>query len=351
LDLSLASVTFTINNDIAPAAATTARLVLYSGSVDTLAGNDGLVGTGVTSDGIYINGILDTSLGNDKITGSTTAGYSAGISISTYGEIKSGLGNDTIEGTGAYGINIFGKLESGDGNDLINGTATGDFYGVYNDGTLNTGEGDDEIHGLSQSYGIFNAKTKTINMSKADLKLPKIQKIPKDPKDPTDDDLLTGAGAIGINNAGSIQTGVGKDTIIGISTGGGYYGNGKGIQNTGTIDTGDGNDTVDALIGGFSGDGTTKLGAGDDILKGFGVGKFDGGTGKKDKALFNAGVYKIKKIVATEFQVSSGISSGSGGTFTLTDFEQVGGALLPNATIGIKEGLLIVNRLGNVSFL
>ena len=99
----------------------------------------------------------------------------------------------------------------------------------------------------------------------------------------------TGAGSsYGIYNTGTIATGSGNDIITGTSTGTG----GTGIYNDGTIDTGAGRDIVDALTGGFRGIGNTNLGDGDDTLKGFGTGNFDGGN-DRDLLLFSAGTYTV----------------------------------------------------------
>jgi hypothetical protein len=98
----------------------------------------------------------------------------------------------------------------------------------------------------------------------------------------------------GIVNLGTIDTGVGNDRIKG------FIGDNSdlfisltniGIVNNGTITTGAGDDTVDALTGGFSGSGLTDLGEGNDTLIGFGAGRFDGGSGIKDKLLLADGSY------------------------------------------------------------
>jgi Ca2+-binding RTX toxin-like protein len=69
-----------------------------------------------------------------------------------------------------------------------------------------------------------------------------------------------------------INMGNGNDIITG--TGSGY-----GILNDGEINMGGGNDKVTANSG-FGGNGSVFLGAGNDYLKGFGSGNFNGGSGK-----------------------------------------------------------------------
>ena len=121
------------------------------------------------------------------------------------------------------------NIDSRDDHDTITGTSMSGI-GIRNSGTIDTGAGTDTISATGSSYGIYNT--------------------------------------------GMIATGSGNDIITGTSTGTG----GTGIYNDGTIDTGAGRDIVDALTGGFRGIGNTNLGDGDDTLKGFGTGNFDGGN-------------------------------------------------------------------------
>lgn len=109
----------------------------------------------------------------------------------------------------------------------------------------------------------------------------------------------------GIFNLGEITTASSGDRITGlgqaqydsgvwpvgsdlVSANGGLDDLSYGIYNEGLIFTGNGADTVDALIGGFGGNGLISLGQGVDTLKGFGDGRFDGGT-QRDLLTFNAG--------------------------------------------------------------
>ena len=176
------------------------------------------------------------------------------------------------------------------GNDIIKGTSSTD-SGIGNYGTINTGDGKDTITG-------------------------------------------TGTGDFyGIGNDGTINTGAGNDRITGTG------GTGSGIYNDddGTINTGDGNDIVDALEGGFDGDGTTYLDAGNDTLKGFGTGNFYGGAGT-DKLFFGEGTYVI----------SGSTVVFNGATMNVNQFEKIGGA--NGGLFTFQDGTLTVSSTGVGTF-
>ena len=220
------------------------------------------------------------------------------------------------------------------GDDRITGSVAGAIngaptIGIKNEGTVNTGEGNDTITGSSvTSFSIYNDAVGTINTGNGN-------------------DTITARGTYGIQNWGTINTGNGNDTIIGR----GSYS--EGISNSGTINTGNGNDTVDALKdnvtgseGGFGGIGNTYLGANDDVLKGFGPGKFYGGTGI-DKLLLGPGTYRI----STAIKPSTGSSIHNvfeGVTMNVNQFEQIGGAKGGLFTFG--NGTLTVNAAGVATF-
>ena len=145
-------------------------------------------------------------------------------------------------------------------------------------------------------------------------------------------DIIKGTSSTdsGIFNNGTINTGAGKDTIIGTS---GYY----GIFNNGTINTGAGKDIVDALEGGFDGDGTTYLDAGNDTLKGFGTGNFYGGAGT-DKLFFGEGTYVI----------SGSTVVFNGATMNVNQFEKIGGA--NGGLFTFQDGTLTVSSTGVGTF-
>ena len=267
--------------------------VLEGKTVNALAGNNTITGTRNTgdntwSDGIVNDGTIITGNGNNTFIGAGK-GKAEGEGIGNYGLIKTGRGNDIISGTcnsdeAADGINNEGKIDVGSGNDRITGAASG-------------------YKKLRPQFGSCS----------------------------------------GICNEGTINTGSGKDIITGSSPTFEYA---TGIDNTGTINTGSGKDIVDALKGGFNGvdsddfdklTGRTYLGAGNDTLKGFGTGRFYGGTGK-DKILFGQGKYKIR---------GSTIVSGAV-TMNVNEFEQIGGA--NGGLFTFKNGTLKVNAAGVGTF-
>ena len=198
-------------------------------------------------------------------------------------------GNDIIKGTSTRrrrAILNYGTINTGAGKDTIIGTSTGTYSGISNYGTINTDTGNDTIIGTSTGIGIFNN--------------------------------------------GTIDTGDGKDTITGTGTG-------YGILNYGTINTGAGKDIVDALEGGFDGDGTTYLDAGNDTLKGFGTGNFYGGAGT-DKLFFGEGTYVI----------SGSTVVFNGATMNVNQFEKIGGA--NGGLFTFQDGTLTVSSTGVGTF-
>ena len=199
------------------------------------------------------------------------------------------------------------------GNDKITGTSIYEL-GIYNDGTINTGKGNDTIKGTGYYSGIYNDGT--INTGAGN-------------------DTITGAGS-GIVNYGTINTGTGNDTITGTSSTGTDDYSGI-IYNDGTINTGDGKDIVDALEGGFAGNGTTYLDAGNDTLKGFGAGNFYGGAGT-DKLIFGEGTYVINGSTVVF----------NGATMNVNQFEKIGGA--NGGLFTFQDGTLTVSSTGVGTF-
>jgi len=134
----------------------------------------------------------------------------------------------------------------------------------------------------------------------------------------------------GISNLGIIETGPGNDLVIGSQVNLAPSGNelDAGIYNDGLISTGRGEDIVDALVGGFvSGytlwqPGLVDLGGDDDILKGYGAGVFDGGSGE-DRILLGEGIY-----TASIDQDGAGtlMKDGSSLVMEIHNFEKIGGA-------------------------
>ena len=80
----------------------------------------------------------------------------------------------------------------------------------------------------------------------------------------------------------------------------------------------------DALVGGWAGGGRADLGAGNDVVRGFGSGTFDGGLGT-DALTFNAGTYSIERVVGQRgvFQVTLASQLDSP-VMTVSDFEFFG---------------------------
>jgi Ca2+-binding RTX toxin-like protein len=291
---------FTNSSDLV--ASTNGWEVLTGTTIDALNGNDTVTGSGGI-DGIFNRGTFYTGDGNDTIKGS-----GSDLGIVNSGSIDTGKGNDILNGSGGnVGIGNFtnGTIYTGKGNDILNGS--GGRGGIFNSGMINTDKGNDSINGNSDSVGIANFDNSTIYTSKGN-------------------DSITGRGNdFGIANYSYsiIDTGKGNDSITGSS-------NNVGIANNGTIVTGEDNDIVNALVGGFFGTGTTDLGTGTDILKGFGSGNFIGGDGV-DKILFGQGSYTI----------SGGLING---IMNVTSFENIGGA--NGGLFAFGNGTLTVNSLG-----
>ncbi len=319
--IELSSLPFTNSADIVPSSGT--EEIINTGIANTLAGNDSITGTG-DSRGIFneSNGTINTDTGNDKITGK-----SGSYGIYNAGTIETGVGEDIITGTGRTGIftqgfyGAIGTINTDNGDDTIIGN--GSDYGIYNTSTINTGKGSDMIAGNGGSFGIFNDGTIVTD---------------------TGNDTITGIGTGNGIAYGTINTGNGNDTIIGTSTvdqgpytQGGIVnvnintGSGNdtiigknnstaaapGISNNDSIiDTGAGNDIVDALTGGFAGSGIILLKDGNDTIKGFGSGRFDGGSGK-DTLELTTGNYTVGISEATVSFTRDGI------TMNTSEFEQL----------------------------
>jgi hypothetical protein len=150
--IELSNIIFTDLADIVPLS--WVEEIVNTGFVNTLAGNDVIIGTG----GYYYYGFenvgaLNTDDGNDTITG-TGIGYG----IVNVGVISMGNGEDSIISQGEF-VNGYNELpvnswvSLGDGNDIISSTSV-----IYNASTINTGNGEDSIISqgkLSNSGGVF----------------------------------------------------------------------------------------------------------------------------------------------------------------------------------------------------
>ena len=169
------------------------------------------------------------------------------------GELQAGDGADRIEGVGhavagadveAVGIRL------DDDFDLFGGTDDAESAILSSEGAgLDTGAGDDEVEGVARLG-----------------------------------DGVEGGEAAGIflGEDGVLATGDGDDRVIGRVRGDVNDGtaNAIGGEATGVLDTGAGDDVVDARAGGFGGGFALGLGAGDDVVRGFGDVVIDGGDGR-----------------------------------------------------------------------
>jgi hypothetical protein len=181
-----------------------------------------------------------------------------------------------------------GVIDTGEGDDIITGTnvdrADGNSYPVRtalsNEGEFYTGDGNDTLTGIStveNGYGFGNVNTIDTGDGK---------------------DIIIGTGKrFGILNAGTINTGNGADSLIS---------NGK-LWNTGEVFLGEGNDSIIADGGFESGStGIMFLGEGEDYIKGFGSGDFNGGNGN-DILELTSGIYTFWTSPTGEIFAKDGI--------------------------------------------
>jgi len=149
--IELSSLTFTDQADIVPASGV--AQILNTGTANTLAGDDIIIGTSTSSgSGVGINnfiGAINTGDGDDILIGTSTSASGYGIqnysqNINTIETINTGAGKDTIIAIGpTYGIYNFNVIETGVGDDKI--LATGGEYGIVNFGIIDTGDDKDSI--------------------------------------------------------------------------------------------------------------------------------------------------------------------------------------------------------------
>ncbi|MEB3333351.1 MAG: hypothetical protein VKP70_00020 [Cyanobacteriota bacterium] len=314
----------------------------------------GVINTGSGSDSISITrvsdintdlknyGLINLQAGNDKIliTGSGTPGVGplSGLENYTTGQIFTGNGSDviTVNGRGSR-IRNAGLLDTGRDDDTISSdqfmenpgqilTGLGhdvirvttpisvSTYSIFNEGSIQTDSGNDTLTGSNSDIGFFPLFTSGIaNAGMIFLG--------------TGNDRIAGVGGnIGIRNFGTIHAGEGHDIITG-------QGATTGIENWGTILTGLGDDTVNALTGGFAGLGILDLGSGNDVLRGFGTGTFDGGLGI-DILDFQPGNYTITASGGGAYRISKG-----GLQMTVSRFERfAAGADVPLFSQAVLAG-------------
>jgi hypothetical protein len=185
--------------------------LINDGIVNTGAGDDFFGGFGnYRYDGIISGGTIFLGPGNDVIHGQTELG--TGISNSR--RILTGSGDDIIKGCSEEYIDISnhesGEIKTGDGNDLIEG-----FY-IDNDGLIDMGSGGDVITGDLDNAG-------TVNLGDGNDRIIELE------------GRYLGLGSI--SNSGLISAGAGSDVL----------GNFNIIFGDGVIDMGAGNDTLRAF--------------------------------------------------------------------------------------------------------
>jgi hypothetical protein len=238
-----------------------------------------------------------TLAGDDVIDGA--AKNISGLSIS--GDLKTQAGNDTIMGTSFTQSGLYNErlIDTGRENDTIKGIST-DLRGLENQGDIYTQDGDDLITGTSKRQE-------------------------------------------GISNSGTISMAGGNDTL----RGSGLF---AGLRNDGYISMGKGSDRVDALNGGFSGSGYLDLGPGFDTVIGFGSQTVDGG-GDRDTVLLAKGRYTIADNTDPWGNTFGNvITDRSGTTMVAANIETIGSAL-SGEQVSLTNGTLLINAMGEVSYL
>lgn len=321
------------------------------GEIITGRGDDLVDGEAAGTDGVAgLNndnaGVIRTGSGEDQIigladdlTGLATFGEMSGILNNGNSLIDAGAGEDLVEGVAEVkavtdsgriaGINNEASLITlGSGNDALFGDALAagatSAAGLFNlQAEIDAGVGDDLVTGVAESQGGQQVSGVALVSSKLRLG--------------SGDDVIEGAAAGGLINAGVfvdensvINAGTGGDSLIGFGL---STGENSAITNLGVIKMGRGNDLVNALFGGFSGDGLTSLGAGDDQLVGFGTGFFNGGAGL-DTLILGEGEYV--------FDAAAGTLVSGETTMNLFKIEQVGG-LADTQFLLLQDGTYVVN--------
>jgi len=312
-------------------------------------------------------GRLETLRGDDRLRAVSrdkdnilSAEFAIGISNANSGVIDVGHGDDIViakainnNGKNVFGAFNFAQFDLGGGENHFIGEAINDsadtekLFGIYNegryqvlppdfdktaaevvaefdqdDGVIVAGAGSDVVEGLGDGQAVSICGI--VNFGVLKLKSGNDSLIGR----------ATGVASLqnhGISNLGIIETGPGNDLVIGSQVNLAPSGNelDAGIYNDGLISTGRGEDIVDALVGGFvSGytlwqPGLVDLGGDDDILKGYGAGVFDGGSGE-DRILLGEGIY-----TASIDQDGAGtlMKDGSSLVMEIHNFEKIGGSV------------------------
>jgi hypothetical protein len=311
--------------------------------------SDSLIKSG---EGVFLSGynIVDTGGGNDRIeaygkdgqfedhgAGSSESLPEVGILLSpVLPVLKMSAGSDRLIGYGGDGASK--DPDEGDLDDGQDGA-----IGILNEGLIDLGSGKGSPEYISGTGGDGGNGGQAGSLTDGD----------------------GGNGGIGIDNWGIILTGNAADQIIGTGGTGGVRGDtiggdgsdGTGIQNSssGKIATNGGDDIIagfsldapaisnagiielgkgnDQLIGiredgttEFSGSGYYYLGSGSDVVRGFGEGKFVGGSGN-DSLFIDASKYSASEFVLSSDMNSNGFYelTWQGVKMELMSFESING--------------------------
>ena len=270
---------FNNGDDIVPWYSTE-EVILNTGDAKTLEGNDKITGVGpgrrpsIYDSGIINRGTIEMGLGDDIITG-------------TYDDTEYSLHNANYvphpnNGRSPYRDNRGNFYYYPD--DSIPLPVNN--YGIYNSGTIDTGMGDDTITGSNTSNRGNGIGFITL--------------------DSQDNIAIYNPDNIGIANGGTINTDDGNDSIISqgkfINSGNVFLGEDDDtitsygvIYNSGKIETGRGDDSIiaDTFYAGFDGLGSVSLEDGNDYVRGFGNGNFNGGQGVDTLELTSGGSYTV----------------------------------------------------------
>ena len=290
----------------------------------------------------------------DDLTGLVPFGAMAGILNEAGSLIQTGAGDDGVEGFAFAGTedggdspgdvagiaNEFSTIKLNSGNDFLLGEAFAlnnqTVDGIISRGTteeravINLGSGDDSVFGFAESDGGFITDG--------------IELISSTIISSTGNNFIEGEAIGGFINEGIsldsdslIKLGSGNDIVAGFAFDGEFN---TGINNFGTISLGAGDDLIDAVIGGFGGNGTTRLGRGNDRVLGFGSGFFRGGLGTDIIAL-GEGTYVFDSSTNT---LTSGDTA-----MNLSSFEGITG-LADLQSLLLTDGTYVVDSNDNIQF-
>ena len=346
-----------------------------SNQIITGNGSDEIIGTGSGS-GIAATGIFQgkgnnriiTGNGSDDIIGDASSDNASRTIIGILqgtgkNRIITGNGSDEIIGTASGNLNVISeelagttvpamagisqqreqKIITGNGSDEIigtaDGTATSDnpnipipIVGIAKlNSTINTGNSSDKVIGTASGAAVLIAGI--AQQGSEDLIITGNGNDEVMGKADGTAGIMAGIAQQPGTEGSKIITGNGNDKVTGEAVNKTQGLLTAGILGKLDILTGSGNDEVIAsarleltdpnqeeplIIGldGFAADSkgtvTVNTGSGDDLVKGFGRGNFDGGTGDRD-------VYDLSEYSFDEFAIKIGAGTNNQVDFTLTD--------------------------------